>query len=39
MSSYIKQFENEGKNMLFVFEDYDVLGKYNEVWNMIKKKH
>ena len=35
MSGYIKYFENGGKNMSFVIKD--VLDKYNEVWNKIKK--
>ena len=37
MSRYIKYFENGGKNMSFVTKDDDVLDKYNEIWNMIKK--
>ena len=37
MSGYIKYFENGGKNMSFVTKDDDVLDKYNEIWNMIKK--
>ena len=35
--SYIKYFENGGKNMSFVIKDDDVLDKYNEIWNKIKK--
>ena len=37
MSGYIKYFESGGKNMSFVTKDDDVLDKYNEIWNMIKK--
>ena len=37
MSGYIKYFENGGKNMSFVTKDDDVLDKYNEIWNKIKK--
>ena len=37
MSGYIKCFENGGKNMSFVIKDDDVLDKYNEIWNEIKK--
>ena len=34
MSGYIKYFENGGKNMI---EDDNVLVKYNEIWNNVKK--
>ena len=37
MSGYRKYFENSGKNMSFMIEDDDVLNKYNEIWNKIKK--
>ena len=37
MSGYIKSFDNGGKNMSFVIKDDDVLDKYNEIWNKIKK--
>ena len=37
MSGYIKYFENGVKNMSFVIKDDDVLDKYNETWNKIKK--
>ena len=37
MSRYIKYFENGGKNMSFVIKDDDLLDKYNEIWNKIKK--
>ena len=37
MSGYIKHFENGGKNMSFVTKNDDVLDKYNEIWNKIKK--
>ena len=37
MSWYIKCFENDGKKMSFLTKDDDVLDKYNEIWNSIKK--
>ena len=37
MNGYIKYFENRGKNMSFVTKDDDVLDKYNEIWNKIKR--
>ena len=37
MSGYIIYFENGGENMSFIIEDNNVLGKYNEIWNKIKK--
>ena len=37
MTGYIKYFENRGKNMSFVIKDDDVLNKYNEIWDKIKK--
>ena len=37
MGGYIKYFENREKNMSFVDKDDDVLDKYNEIWNRIKK--
>ena len=37
MSGYIKCFENRGKNMSFVTKDNNLLEKYNEIWNKIKK--
>ena len=37
MSGYIKCFKNGGRNMSFVIKDDDVLDKYNEIWNKIKK--
>ena len=36
MSEYMKYFENGGKNISFLIKD-DVLDKYNEIWNKIKK--
>ena len=35
MSEYMKYFENGGKNISFLIKD--VLDKYNEIWNKIKK--
>ena len=37
MSGYIKCFENGGRNMSFMIRNNDVLDKYNEIWNKIKK--
>ena len=37
MSGYTKYFENGGKNMSFVIKDDNVLDKYTEIWNNIKK--
>ena len=37
MSGYIKYFENGGKNMSFEIKNDDVLNKYNEIWNKVKK--
>ena len=37
MSGYIKYFENGDKSMSFLVKGDDVLDKYNETWNEIKK--
>ena len=37
MIGYIKYFENGGKNISFVVKDDDVLDRYNEIWNKIKR--
>ena len=37
MSGYMTYFENSGKSMSFVTKNDDVLNKYNEIWNKIKK--
>ena len=37
MSGYIKYFENGEKNMSFLIKDDNVLVKYTEIWNKIKK--
>ena len=37
MSSYIKYFENGGKNMSFKIEDDSVYVKYNQLWHKIKE--
>ena len=37
MSVYIKYFENRSKNMCFMFKNDDVLDKYDEIWDKIKK--
>ena len=38
MNGYIKYFENEGKNMSFMVKNDDVLDKYNEIWEKIKRE-
>ena len=38
ISRYIKYFENAGKSMSFMIKDDNVLDKYNEIWDKIKKK-
>ena len=37
MSGYIKYIENGSKNMSFMIKNDDVLDKYNENWDKIKK--
>ena len=37
MTGCIKYFENGTKNLSFVIKDDDVLDKYNEIWDKIKK--
>ena len=37
MSGYKKYFENRGKNVSFIIKDDDVLEKYNEIWNELKR--
>ena len=37
MSRYIKYFDIGGKNMSFVPEDKEVYGKYDEIWNVLKR--
>ena len=38
MNSYIKYFENGGKNMSFIIKNDDVLDKYDKMWDKIKGK-
>ena len=38
MIGYIKYFENGGKNKSFMIKDYNVLDKYNKIWDKIKEK-
>ena len=38
MNGYIKRFENGSKKMSFFIKDDEVLDKYNEIWDVIKKK-
>ena len=37
MSGYIKCFENRGKRMSLVIKDDNVLDRFNEFWNKIRK--
>ena len=37
MNGYIKYFEDGGKNMSFTTDDKKVYGKYDEIWNVIKR--
>ena len=37
MTGYLKCFESGGKNMSFVTKDDDVLDKYHEICDKIKK--
>ena len=37
MNAYIKYFENGGENMSFITKDDDVLHKYNEICDNIRK--
>ena len=37
MHGYIKYFDNGGKNMTFVTDNEKVYGKYNEIWEVIRK--
>ena len=37
MSSFIKYFDNGGKNISFMIGDDTVVVKYNNIWNKIKE--
>ena len=37
MSGCMKYFENGGKNMSFLIKDDNLLDKYSEIWNKVKK--
>ena len=37
MHGYIKYFDNGGKNMTFVTDNEKIYGKYNEIWEVIRK--
>ena len=37
MDGYIKYFDNGVKNMTFVTDNEKVYGKYNEIWEVIRK--
>ena len=37
INGYIKYFDDGGKNMSFVTDDKEVYGKYNEIWEVIRK--
>ena len=38
MSGYIKYFDDGGKNMSFVTDDEEVYEKYNEIWEVVRKR-
>ena len=38
MSGYIKHFEYGGKNIPFFIKDDNVWEKYEQIWDLIKKK-
>ena len=38
MSGYIIYFYDDGKNMSFKIEGVNILEKYDEIWNKIKKR-
>ena len=38
MNSYIKCFDNGGKNMCLLIKNSEVWEKYEDIWNVIKKK-
>ena len=37
MIGFIKYFDNGGKNVSLMIENYSVLFKYSDVWNKIKE--
>ena len=37
MNGYIKYFDDGGKNMSFVMDDEEIYGKYNEIWEVVRK--
>ena len=37
MSGYIKYFDDDGKNMSFKIEGFNIFFEYNEIWNKIKR--
>ena len=38
MSGYIKYFDDGVKNLSFVTDNKEVYEKYNEIWNVVKKR-
>ena len=38
MNSYIKYFDNGGKNMSFIIKNSEVWQKYEDIWDVIKNK-
>ena len=38
MDGYIKYFDDGGKNMSFVTDDEKIYKKYNEIWEVVKKR-
>ena len=37
MNGFIKYFDNGGKNISFATDDKEVFGKYDEIWNIVKR--
>ena len=37
MNGYIKYFDDGGKNMSFVTDDEEIYGKYNKIWEVVRK--
>ena len=38
MNGYIKYFDDGGKNMSFVTNDEEIYEKYNEIWEIVRKR-
>ena len=38
MNGYIKYFDDTGKNMSFVTDGEEIYEKYNEIWEVVRKR-